>query len=82
MSDKVSLEFLGRQMQAIQAELREIKIGIQIEWSRLDGFVQVMGHQLGEVDANVTIRLGALETRLNDRFDHLVEMIGQMQSKR
>ena len=27
----VSLDFLGRQMQAIQTELREIKIGIQLE---------------------------------------------------
>ncbi len=81
MSDRLSLEFLGRQMQAIQAELREIKVGLQVERSRLDGFVQVMGHQLGEVKANVTMRLGALETLINDRFDHLAEMIGQIQNK-
>jgi hypothetical protein len=81
MSDRVSLEFLGRQMQAIQAKLREIEIGIQVERSRVDGFVQVMGHQLGEVEASVTMRLGALETLINDRFDHLVELIGQTHRK-
>lgn len=70
MSDNIDLKLLGRRLETIQIELREIKINIAVDRDRFDSLAQVIGKQLGEVEARSTSRFDILETLINDRDDH------------
>lgn len=70
MSDNIDLKLLGRRLETIQSELREIKFNIALERDRFDRLSQVLGQQLGDVEAKFTSRIDSLELLINDRYHH------------
>jgi hypothetical protein len=61
--DKVSLEFLGEQMQRMQTDLR----GVRSEQTRQEGELQSLGVKIDAVDA----KLDHVEARLDGKIDRV-----------
>jgi hypothetical protein len=81
MSDNIDLKLLGRRLETIQSELREIKFSIALERDRFDRLSQVLGQQLGDVEAKLTSRLDSLETLINDRHNHSEAQFGEVKTR-
>ena len=64
----ISLEFIGKQLQNIQAELREMKFAAEVERrnsrSAFDNLVIEVGVKLGTFEATIEHRLAAMDERL------------------
>lgn len=72
---EVSLEFIQSQLQSIQMQLREIKATADLDRrntrSMYDNLAAEMARGLGELG----VRIDGLATLIDDRFNHLVELI-------
>jgi hypothetical protein len=72
---EVSLEFIQSQLQSIQAQLREIKSTADLDRrntrSMYDNLAAEMARGLGELGT----RIDGLATLIDDRFNHLVELV-------
>jgi hypothetical protein len=72
---EVSLEFIQSQLQAIQVQLREIKSTADLDRrntrSMYDNLAAEMARGLGELG----MRIDGLATLIEDRFNHLIEVI-------
>lgn len=82
----ISIEFIGRQLQNIQAELGEIKFAAEVERrnnrSAFDNLVTEVGVKLGTFEAKIDHRLEAMDERLGsmhkqlDRIEQLLTSRG------
>jgi hypothetical protein len=74
---EVSLEFIQLQLQSIQMQLREIKATADLDRrntrSMYDNLAAEMARGLGEIG----VRIDGLATLMEDRFNHLVELISR-----
>jgi hypothetical protein len=74
---EVSLEFIQSQLQSIQMQLREIKATADLDRrntrSMYDNLAAEMARGLGELG----VRIDGLTTLIDDRFNHLVELISR-----
>jgi archaellum component FlaC len=74
----ISIDFIGRQLQSIQAELREIKFAAEVERrnsrSAFDNLVIEVGVKLGTFEAAIEHRLGAMDERLEAMDERLEAM--------
>ena len=82
---EISLELLGRLLQTIQAELREMKFAADVErrniQSRFDSLSGTLGSQLGDIEAKLTARVASLEMLLDDRFTHVDDRLSQIDDR-
>jgi hypothetical protein len=74
----ISIEFVGKQLQNIQAELREMKFAAEVErrnsHSAFSNLVTEVGVKLGTFEAMIEHRLEAMGGRLEameERLEHL-----------
>jgi hypothetical protein len=78
----ISIEFVGRQLQNIQAELREMKFAAEVERrnnrSAFDNLVAEVGVKLGTFEATIEHRLEAMGGRLGTMDDRLGSMQQQL----
>ena len=78
---EVSLEFIQSQLQSIQVQLREIKATADLDRrntrSMYDNLAAEMARGLGELDIKLGIRIDGLATLIEDRFNHLIEVINR-----
>ncbi|HEX3861507.1 MAG TPA: hypothetical protein VHY35_07425 [Stellaceae bacterium] len=76
---EISLEFIQPQLQSIQMQLREIKatadLGRRNTRSMYDNLAAEMARGLGELEVKLGTRVDALATLIEDRFNHLVEIV-------
>ena len=76
---EVSLEFIQLQLQSIQMQLREIKATADLDRrntrSMYDNLAAEMARGLGEIEVKLGTRIDGLATLIDDRFNHLVELI-------
>jgi hypothetical protein len=76
---EVSLEFIQSQLQSIQMQLREIKATADLDRrntrSMYDNLAAEMARGLGEIEVKLGTRIDGLATLIDDRFNHLVELI-------
>jgi hypothetical protein len=74
------LEFVQSQLQSIQVQLREIKATADLDRrnsrSMYDNLATEMARGLGELDIKVGARIDGLAMLIEDRFNHLIEVIG------
>jgi archaellum component FlaC len=84
----ISLEFVGNQLQNIQAELREMKFAAEVErrnqHSAFSNLVTEVGIKLGTFEAMIEHRLGAMDGRLEtmeDRLGTMDERLGMMEER-
>ena len=74
---EISLEFIQSQLQSIQMQLREIKATADLDRrntrSMYDNLAAEMARGLGEIG----VRIDGLATLMEDRFNHLVELISR-----
>ncbi len=72
---EVSLEFIQSQLQSIQMQLREIKATADLDRrntrSMYDNLAAEMTRGLGDL----SVRIDGLATLIEDRFNHLIEVI-------
>jgi hypothetical protein len=72
---EVSLDFIQSQLQSIQMQLREIKATADLDRrntrSMYDNLAAEMARGLGDLG----VRIDGLATLIDDRFDHLTELI-------
>jgi hypothetical protein len=77
---EVSSGFIQSQLQSIQVQLREIKSTADLDRrntrSMYDNLAAEMARGLGELEVRVGARIDGLGTLIEDRFNHLVEVIG------
>ena len=78
---EVSLEFIQSQLQSIQMQLREIKATADLDRrntrSMYDNLAAEMARGLGEIEVKLGTRIDGLATLIDDRFNHLVELISR-----
>jgi hypothetical protein len=71
----ISIELVGRQLQDIQAELREMKFAAEVERrnsrSAFDNLVMEVGIKLGTFEATIEHRLEAMDDRLGSMEERL-----------
>ena len=76
---EVSLEFIQSQLQAIQVQLREIKSTADLDRlnvrSMYDNLAAEVARGLGVMDVKFGARIDGLATLIEDRFNHLIEVI-------
>ena len=76
---EVSLEFIQSQLQSIQMQLREIKATADLDRrntrSMYDNLAAEMARGLGELEVKLGTRIDGLALLIEDRFNHLVEVI-------
>jgi hypothetical protein len=77
---EVSSGFIQSQLQSIQVQLREIKSTADLDRrntrSMYDNLAAEMARGLGELEVRVGARIDGLGKLIEDRFNHLVEVIG------
>jgi hypothetical protein len=70
-----SLDFIGRQLQAIQTDLQQIKFAADVDRrngaSQYDNLVVALGAKIGAFEATVEHRLDALQEDLNGLREEL-----------
>ena len=75
----ISIEFVGKQLQNIQAELREMKFAAEVErrnsHSAFDNLVAEVGVKLGTFEAKIEHRLETMQQQL-DRIEQLLTALG------
>ena len=80
MAEPINLELLARHLQAIRAELRDMQFHAENDRrnfrAQFDNLAATLGSQLGNVEAKMAARVDALETLVQDRFEHLDERVG------
>jgi hypothetical protein len=78
----ISIELVGRQLQNIQAELREMKFAAEVERrnsrSAFDNLVAEVGVKLGTFEATIEHRLDAMDGRLGTMDGRLGNMQQQL----
>jgi hypothetical protein len=78
----LSTDFIGRQLQTIQAELREMKFAAEVERrnsrSAFDNLVAELGVTLGTFEATIEHRLAVMDGRLEPIGRHLGTMQQQV----
>ena len=76
---EVSLEFIQSQLQSIQVQLREIKVTADLDRrntrSMYDNLAVEMARGLGEREVKLGTRIDGLAVPIEDRFNHLVELV-------
>jgi len=76
---EVSLEFIQLQLQSIQVQLREIKATADLDRrntrSMYDNLAVEMARGLSELEIKVGARIDGLGMLIEDRFNHLVEVV-------
>jgi len=76
---EVSLEFIQSQLQSIQVQLREIKATADLDRrntpSMYDNLAAEMARGLGQLEMKLGIRIDGLATLIDDRFNHLIEVV-------
>jgi menaquinone-dependent protoporphyrinogen IX oxidase len=74
-----SLDFIGRQLQSIQADLQQIKFAADVDrrntGSQYDNLVVAVGVKIGAFEATVEHRINALREELLDRFDRIEQLL-------
>ena len=80
---EVSLDFIQSQLQSIQVQLREIKATADLcrrnTRSMYHNLAAEMARGPGELDAKLGTRIDGLATLIENRFDHLIEVISNKQ---
>jgi hypothetical protein len=75
----VSLDFIQSQLQSIQVQLREIKATADLDRrntrSMYDNLAAEMARGMGELEIKVGARIDGVAMLIEDRFNHLVEVI-------
>jgi hypothetical protein len=76
---EVSLEFIQSQLQSIQMQLREIKATADLDRRNTrpmyDNLAAEMARGLSELEVRVGARIDELAILIEDRFNHLIEVI-------
>jgi NADH dehydrogenase FAD-containing subunit len=76
-----SLDFIGRQLQSIQADLQQIKFAADVDrrnaTSQYDNLVVAVGVKIGAFEATVEHRLSALRDELLARFDRIEQLLNK-----
>jgi hypothetical protein len=76
---EVSLDFIQSQLQSIQVQLREIKSTADLDRrntrSMYDNLAAEMARGLGELEIKVGTRIDGLAMLIEDRFNHLIELV-------
>jgi deoxyribodipyrimidine photolyase len=79
---EISIEFVGKQLQNIQAELREMKFAAEVErrnqHSAFGNLVTEVGVKLGTFEAMIEHRLEAMDGRLETMDGRLGSMQQQL----
>jgi hypothetical protein len=77
-----SLDFIGRQLQSIQAELQQIKFAADVDRrnavSQYDNLVVAVGVKIGAFEATIEHRLNALGGELNALGGELNALGGEL----
>jgi hypothetical protein len=77
-----SLDLIGRQLQAIQAELREIKFAADVDRrntrSAFDNLVTQVGAALGTFEAKVEHRLDVMGEQVGEVRDQIVMVLDRL----
>ncbi|HEV8679155.1 MAG TPA: hypothetical protein VGQ90_07255 [Stellaceae bacterium] len=85
MAEPINLELLAKHMQAIRAELREMKYNAENDRrnvrSQFDNLAATHASQLGDVEAKMAARIDSVETLLGERFGHLDERVGHLDER-
>jgi hypothetical protein len=85
MAEPINLELLARHLQAIRADLRDMRFHAENDRrnfrAQFDNLAATLGSQLGDVEAKMAARVDALETLVDDRFEHLDERIGALEQR-
>ena len=75
------MEFIQSQLQSIQMQLREIKATADLDRrntrSMYDNLAAEVARGLGELEVKLGSRIDGLATLIDDRFNHLVELISR-----
>jgi deoxyribodipyrimidine photolyase len=81
----LSIDFIGRQLQNIQAELREMKFAAEVERrnnrSALDNLVAEVGVKLGTFEAMIEHRLEAIDQQVGAVQQQLDQRLGTVQQQ-
>ena len=76
-----SLDFIGRQLQSIQADLQEIKFAADVDRrnaaSQYDNLVVAVGVKIGAFEATMEHRLNAIREELVERFDRIEQLLNK-----
>ena len=79
----ISIEFVGKQLQNIQAELREMKFAAEVErrnsHSAFNNLVTEVGIKLGTFEAMIEHRLEAMDGRLEAMGGRVEAMGGRVE---
>lgn len=79
----ISLEFIGKQLQNIQAELHEMKFAAEVERrnnrSAFDNLVIEVGVKFGTFEATIEHRLEAMEDRLEGRAEAMQRQLDRIE---
>lgn len=79
----ISIDLIGRQLQNIQAELREMKFAAEVERrnnrSAFDNLVAEVGVKLGTFEATIEHRLEAMDDRLEAMDGRLEGIDGRLE---
>jgi hypothetical protein len=78
---EVSLDFIQSQLQSIQTQLREIKATADLDRrntrSMYDNLAAEMARGLGELEVKLGTRIDGLAALIDDRFNHLIEVVSR-----
>jgi NADH dehydrogenase FAD-containing subunit len=78
-----SLDFIGRQLQAIQTDLQQIKFAADVDRrnaaSQYDNLVVAVGVKIGAFEATVEHRLNALQEDVNGLRDELLARLDRIE---
>jgi len=76
-----SLDFIGRQLQSIQADLQQIKFAADVDRrnaaSQYDNLVVAVGVKIGAFEATMEHRLNAIREELVERFDRIEQLLSK-----
>lgn len=78
---EISLEFIQSQLQSIQMQLREIQATADLDRrntrSMYDNLAAEIARGLGELEVKLGTRIDGLASLIEDRFNHLIEVINR-----